>query len=269
MPEIKEAPAPQPQKKRAPPRRAQVARVEQVLPRLTRVTFGGDELAGFGPAKPGGHIKLLFPEPGVDWQPVGRGETSNAPRPPSRTYTPRRFDAAQGTLEVEFVLHGDGIATNWLEQAKPGDPLFIGGPGGGYDIPEDAEALVLLADDTALPATGMMLEALPDGCLPYVFCEVTDTDDNRPLSPDVPSTPNWLYRAENNARPGSLLEEAAKALETPPGNCYWWIACEAATMRRIRQHLLKERGIELSHIHSRGYWKLGEENYPDHDYGND
>ena len=42
-------------------------------------------------------------------------------------------------------------------------------------------------------------------------------------------------------------------------------------MRRIRDHLerLDERGIDLERIHTRGYWKLGETNYPDHDYGKD
>ena len=40
-------------------------------------------------------------------------------------------------------------------------------------------------------------------------------------------------------------------------------------MRRIRRHLLAERGLGPSAIVTRGYWKLGETNYTDHDYGTD
>ena len=54
----------------------------------------------------------------------------------------------------------------------------------------------------------------------------------------------------------------------PPGTA-WWIACEAGAMRRIRKHLLGERRIDPALVHTRGYWKLGETNYPDHDYGAD
>ena len=38
-------------------------------------------------------------------------------------------------------------------------------------------------------------------------------------------------------------------------------------MRRIRRHLLKERGLDPATIVTRGYWKLGDTNYTDHDYG--
>jgi NADPH-dependent ferric siderophore reductase len=32
---------------------------------------------------------------------------------------------------------------------------------------------------------------------------------------------------------------------------------------------LKERKVDPAKVHTRGYWRLGETNYPDHDYGND
>ena len=43
-------------------------------------------------------------------------EHDDALRPVVRTYTPRRFDAAAGTLEVQFLLHGDGPASAWAER---------------------------------------------------------------------------------------------------------------------------------------------------------
>jgi NADPH-dependent ferric siderophore reductase len=47
------------------------------------------------------------------------------------------------------------------------------------------------------------------------------------------------------------------------------IGCEAAAMRRIRTHLLHERGLDPTTIVTRGYWKLGASDYTDHDYGTD
>lgn len=249
---------------RSPTRLVTVERVERVTPRLTRITFGGDALAGFGPPRPGAHMKLLFAPEGSGWTP----EDEDAPRPPRRTYTPRRFDAGEMTLEVEFVHHGDGLAAGWAQNAEPGAPLYITGPGGGYDVPPDAAEVVLVADDTALPAAGTILEALPAGCRATALCEISASSEERALSPLVTASPVWLHREPVGAVPGDLLEEAVRKLDVPQ-DAYWWIACEAGAMRRIRQHLLKERGVAADRVHTRGYWKRGETAYPDHDYGKD
>ena len=265
MAETNPSAAGRPRKKRPPPRPITVEKVERVTPLLTRVVFGGEALQGFGPPRPGAHIKLLFVPEGAEWSP----EDSEAPRPPSRTYTPRRFDPDRRQLEVEFVHHGDGIASNWASNASVGEQMYVGGPGGGYDVPEDATEIVLIADDTAMPAAGTILESLPDGCRPHVFCEITNADEQRPLSSSVSIEPNWLCRADENARQGVMLERAIRSMDPLPNNAYWWIACEAATMRRIRDYLVNDCGVDAERLHTRGYWKLGETNYPDHDYGND
>jgi NADPH-dependent ferric siderophore reductase len=40
-------------------------------------------------------------------------------------------------------------------------------------------------------------------------------------------------------------------------------------MRTIRRHLLGERGLDRSQVHTRGYWKLGVAGHPGHDTGED
>ena len=124
---------------RRPPRAVTVERVEKVTPHMTRIIFGGEELAEFGPPRPGSHMKLLFVPECEEWSP----NNTEAPRPPSRTYTPRRYDPERRELEVEFVHHGNGVAATWAETAKAGDPMFLAGPGGGYDVPEDATLRIL------------------------------------------------------------------------------------------------------------------------------
>ena len=250
---------------RSPIRKVTVAEVARLTPALTRVTFAGSELAGFGPPRPASHIKLHMAGEGTRWDP----QDESQPRPPRRTYTPRSFDPAGLRLDVDFVLHGHGLASDWAAQAAVGQTMFVSGPGGGYDVPADAAALVMVADDTALPAAAMVLEALPAGCRPVVLAEVAGPDEERALSARVTASPSWLHRAPAAARPGALLEEAVRTLALPPGPVSWWIACEAGAMRRIKQHLIRERGVEPARLHTRGYWKLGETAYPDHDYGKD
>ena len=36
-----------------------------------------------------------------------------------RTYTPRRFDPDTLELDIEFVLHGDGVAATWQHRPTP------------------------------------------------------------------------------------------------------------------------------------------------------
>ncbi len=249
---------------RSPIRKVVVEKVMRLTPGLTRVTFAGAELAGFGPPRPAAHIKLHMVPLGESWNPLDE----DAPRPPRRTYTPRSFDSAALTLDVDFVLHGHGLASDWAAQTKPGQTMFVSGPGGGYEAPADARTLVLVADETALPAVGMILETLPATCRPIVLAEVPGPEEVRALSDHVTVAPRWLHRDTARSVPGSLLEDAVAKLDVDSGAA-WWVACEAASMRRIKHHLLKNRAIAPTLVHVRGYWKLGETAYPDHDYGKD
>ncbi len=254
-------PSEQTRRVRPPPRRVSVLRTMRVTPRVVQLTLGGEGLAGFATPRPGGHMKLMvLPPESRDWTPA-----SEVPRPPMRTYTPRRYDAIRNELDVEFVMHGSGLASSWAEHAQPGEELYVAGPGGGYDIPAGTQHLLLMADDTAMPAAGMILEALPPGCAAQVMCEVEDAAEERPLSPRVGAVVQWLHRASANTASGELLLKAAGALKLPEGAACW-IACEAGMMRRIRDALIAN-GVARSLIHGRGYWKAGETAYPDHDYG--
>ena len=40
-------------------------------------------------------------------------------------------------------------------------------------------------------------------------------------------------------------------------------------MRDIRRYFTRERGIPVAQLVTRGYWRTGEQNHPDHDYGED
>ena len=249
----------------APPRRkfchVTVRAIEDLSPRMRRITFHGDSLEGFGPPKPGGHIKLFFGDLPPDWQPV-----PGQPRPTSRTYTPRHYDAVRRELVVDFVRHGEGVASAWAEQSRVGSPLLIAGPGGGQVFPDALRHLTLLADESAMPAVGTILEALPARCQVTLFAEVEDTTDQQQPSEIRSTDVRWLVRGATHAAPGSLLLQAGRSISVPD-NAMVWVACEAGAMRDIRNALLNELGLERAQVVTRGYWKAGASDHPDHDMG--
>ncbi|HWQ13092.1 MAG TPA: siderophore-interacting protein, partial [Roseiflexaceae bacterium] len=96
-----------------------------------------------------------------------------------------------------------------------------------------------------------------------------DAHEERPLVSAAQLDVTWLHRGEEVAQAGRALEAALRAELLPAGDGRIYVGCEAAAMRRIRRHLLQERGLDPATIVTRGYWKLGAIDYTDHDYGTD
>jgi NADPH-dependent ferric siderophore reductase len=246
--------------------------VSRIAPRLVSVWVAGDALEGFRIEAPTSHIKVLLPAPGQDapllpeYLPEGQVVPEDA-RPVVRTYTPRRFDEASRTLEIQFVLHGAGPASEWAERASVGDQLAVAGPGGRFTMDPAVEHWWIAADESAIPAVGTLLEALPATATAEVHLEVADADDEIELDSPPKAAITWHHRRAADAW-GVELSEAARAADIADGTRVW-VACEAAAMRGIRRYFMAERGLPASSLVTRGYWRLGAANHPDHDYGDD
>jgi NADPH-dependent ferric siderophore reductase len=260
------ADAPPPRRRRVM-RRVTVTRVARLSPRMVTVTFTGDDLGAFAWNGPAAHIKLIFPEEGQAEPSMPQPDGPRSTR--MRTYTPRRFDPAAPELDVAFVLHGDGPAASWAAQAQPGQTLILAGPGPNYQLDPDAEWLLLAGDDAALPAIETILDALPAGARARVLLEVADEREERSLATAAQLEVTWLHREPDAAQADTALEAAIRAVQLPAGSGRIYVGCEAAAMRRIRNHLLQERGLDPTEIVTRGYWKRGAVDYTDHDYGTD
>ena len=252
-------------------RSVDVVAVRRLAPRLVSVTLGGDSLADFRIESPTQHIKMLFPAPGEntvvvpEFGPDGPVWPEGQPRPFMRTYTPRRFDATTGTLDVELVLHGAGPASEWAERAACGDGLALAGPGGRLALEIDDGPWVIAGDESAIPAIGQLLEALPTGAEAAVYIEVEDEGDEIDLVGPVAAKITWLHRV-GAAAPGALLLDAV-ATTALSADTKVWVACEAKAVRGIRRALLEGSRVEPGSLVTRGYWRAGEEDHPDHDYG--
>ena len=236
--------------------------ISKVTPQLVRVTFHSPDLEGFVSASFDDHIKLFFPADGIPILPTpseqGLAFPEGAQRPPTRDYTPRSYRATQNELDIEFVLHGDGPAANWVSRAKVGDQLVIAGPRGSFVIPDTFNWLWLIGDETALPAIARRLEELPSGASATVVALVQNASEQQSFSTKANAQIHWVHRDEQNAATGDPLEAAVRQLDIPAsGEGYIWAAGEAAQMRAIHQYLTKEKGIAKTRIRASSYWKKG------------
>lgn len=241
------------------PRLLQVRRSERVTPRMIRVTLAGDELAGFGGDGPDRRIKMFFPVPGQDRPAVPRATSGGPlwppgePRPAIRTYTVRRFDAAAGELDVDFVLHaGHGPAAAWARAARPGSWVGVSEPGGRYVPDPDADFHVVIGDETALPAVATVLAALPADVPVLAFLEVADAAEEQQLPGAAAVT--WVHRGDGE--PGVPLAGSVRAAPFPRGRGQAWLSGESGCVRDLRRHLLDERGLDRRAVYATGYWRL-------------
>ncbi|MEU8240395.1 siderophore-interacting protein [Actinoplanes missouriensis] len=239
-----------------------VTRVEQLTPHMVRVVVGGDALTRIEAGQFTDHyIKVLFPQPGVDYpEPFEMGVIRETmPRdtwPVVRTYTVRRWLPEIPEMWVDFVVHGDsGIAGPWAAHAKPGDPFRFMGPGGGYAPSADADWHLLAGDESALPAIAAALEGMPEGAPVRAFLEVEGPEEEQKLSTSADADITWLHRG---ARPvGSLLCPAVRGAALPEGRGQAFVHGEANFVRDLRGYLRVDRGMTLDQLSISGYWRNG------------
>ncbi|WP_046895497.1 aminotransferase class III-fold pyridoxal phosphate-dependent enzyme [Pseudomonas aeruginosa] len=155
----------------------------------------------------------------------------------------------------------------------------------------DQHGILLIADETALPAVAGILEELAGETEPPVveaFLEVPGEADILDL-PAIPAARlHWLprHQAGIHSRNGERMIEAARQARLPErevaggaaqeledidideeilwelaspesGSFYAWVAGESAAVMAIRRYLVQERGIDKRHLTLMGYWRLG------------
>lgn len=255
-------------------REVEVARVVDVTPGMRRVTLTGSQLGAFTsdngypqPAfdSPGfdDAIRLFFPYPGesepvLPVQKEGRVALPKDRRPLNKVYSVRRWDPAAAELDVDFVNHGVGVAATWAYRTRPGERIHMGGPSVSRGLPEQADWLLVVGDETAVPAIGRLLEELPESARGHVLAEVAEQSHVQSLHAPPGVTVNWLVREGAEAGSTTLLLDAVRALDWPTGRPFAWVAGEQAAVRDIRRHLVEERGLAKEDVEFTGYWRRTE-----------
>lgn len=237
---------------------------ELLTPSLRRVWFSSADLSAFeGSDWTDRYVKLIFPKAGVVYpEPLDpralRGLMPPEDMPEVRTYTALFPDVAAGTVAIDFVIHGDeGVAGPWASRAKPGDTLLVNGPGGGYRPDPAADWHLLAGDESAVPAIGAALEALPDGATAQIVVLVDSIDHQPDLRLPENATLVFVHR-DAGGDATSQLELAVRGLEWLPGRVQSFVHGEAQeVMLGIRPYLLKERGLARDQVSISGYWRRG------------
>ena len=263
-----EQPQARPQRPRPVMRKIEVAGVERITPHMVRVSLTGAGLNDFALPGPGGHVRLFLPGEGGSLPEVdAEGRLpEGTPRPLSRVYTPRRFDAAAKRLDVDIVLHEgtDGPGSTWARAAANGNKQMMTGPSGRPYTPDpEADWYVIAGDHAGLPAVATIVESLPAGKRADVYVEVPEAADQVELLSAATLNVKWVHGGHE--APGEALAAAMKTTELPEGNGRVFVACEAGALREIKRNLLIDRGLNRDHVYTHGYWARGEPNHPDHD----
>jgi NADPH-dependent ferric siderophore reductase len=182
------------------------------------------------------------------------GETPNLV---GRDFTPRRYDPAADTLDIDFFIHDAGPASHWAAQAQPGQTITLGGPRGSFIIPMSYDWHLLVGDETGLPAIGRRLSELPAGARFVVVVEVDTSSDEIALPTQASATIVWAHR--NRAEPGrsDVLAKTLAKLNLPKGDYYGWVACESVIAKELRQQLIAKHGANPKWMRASGYWRRG------------
>lgn len=233
-------------------------------PHMVRIVAGGP---GISAVEDNGmtdaYSKMLFAHPETDLTPpydmtALRDELPLELMPAMRTYSVRRFDLANGRIWIDFVVHGDeGVAGPWADRARPGDPIVLLGIGGAYAPEPDADWHLLAGDESALPAIGAALEAMPRDAQGVALLEVGGAEDELDL--DVPEgiEVTWLHRGEQPAGTTSLLVDAVRATRWREGTVQVFAHGERGAMKALRPYFTDERGLSRTDISLSAYWAHG------------
>ncbi|MFF7078371.1 siderophore-interacting protein [Streptomyces lavendulae] len=244
-----------------------------------RVTFGGESLAGF---RSGGFDQSLslflppehrehteLPSTAEDtWFAEWRGMAEEE-RPVMRSYTvreQRRTAEGADEVDIDFVLHGDASpASRWAGRAVTGRRIMAIGPAVAenksvrFQPPAGIDAVLMYADETALPAAAAILDRLPAGTRVKAWFEVPHEEDRIALAGPADADVTWIVREKGAGRERTeqvvqrVRESELPAAEAP----YAWIAGEAGTIRAVRRHLVQERSVDRRAVRFTGYWRLG------------
>jgi NADPH-dependent ferric siderophore reductase len=246
---------------------AEVVRRVPLSPHLVRVTVAGDDLERFVFQGFDQWVRLALPPTGVE-RVAGLGDRLDvrgylkwrtlpaAQRPVIRNYTIRSFDAVAREADIDFVVHGDaGVAGPWAVAAEPGAALAMIDQGCGFRHDPAVGRVLLVGDETALPAIAGILRDLPRDTVGEAVIEVPDIADAQEAGEPDGVGVHWVVRPAD-ARPGALALE--HALELPPGDgpVQVFAAGESALATGVRRSLV-ERGVPKGAITFCGYWKLG------------
>lgn len=255
-----------------------VLRSERLSPHWVRITFGDGEVEKFRPMGFDQWFRLFLPiagEAGLDRVPAKANKMfgylkflriPDDERPVMRNYSVRAYRPAEGDrgaeIDVDFVLHGSaadgtaGPASRWAETCQPGEHVLIIDEGLTFNPQRGTDRVVLVGDETALPAIASICASLPATATGAAVIEVPSTDDALEFPHPAGVEVVWIVRSEGFA-PGVLALGRLRELALPDAPFHAYGAGEQSLASGVRKHLVGERGVDKNQVSFCGYWKVG------------
>ena len=258
-----------------------VLRTERLSPHWMRITLGGGEIEKFQPMGYDQWFRIFLPlggEEGLERLPAKANQMlgylrylriPDGVRPVMRNYTVRAYRAAnpeQGTgaeIDVDFVLHGTpedgtaGPASRWAQSCTPGESVVLIDEGLAFNPEHGVDNVLLVADETGLPAVAGICESLPATATGLALIEVPSDEDALPFNHPEGVEIRWIIRSDHDTKPGSIALAAVRALPEISPAVHAFIVGEQSLPTLARRYLVSERGIPKDAVSFTGYWRTG------------
>ncbi|MHC3470997.1 siderophore-interacting protein [Streptomyces sp. 7R007] len=250
--------------------RAEVVRTERTSPSIHRVTVTGDELAEFAWMGYDHWFRLFLQLPHQHvlrlpqftatrwWQPYLA--IPERDRPHCANYTVADFRPEAAEMDIDFVVHHgpsgepQGGAAIWACAARPGDALALLDQGVLFDCPADATEVLVVADETGLPATTNILRSLPRDTVGRLIQEVPTAGDRRTLDAPAGMSVTWIVREDSTSVPGTgALGELLRHTTVDEAG-YAFVVGESTLATEGRRHL-RRLGLPKERIFFSGFWR--------------
>jgi len=255
-----------------------VLRTERLAPHWMRVTLGGGEIDRFRPMGYDQWFRLFLPLGGDEClvclpakanKMFGYLQYLRIPvgvRPVMRNYTVRAFRPATAStdaeIDVDFVLHGSaadgtaGPASRWAESCRAGESVVVIDEGLTFNPDRGTDRVVLVADETGLPATAGICASLPSHATGLALVEVGAADDALDFPHPAGVSVRPIVRG-HDVRPGTLALQTLRDATLPDAPFHAYVVGEQALATEGRRHLVGERGVSKDLVSFCGYWRVG------------
>ncbi|MBF4564558.1 siderophore-interacting protein [Plantibacter sp. VKM Ac-2876] len=252
-----------------------VVRRSRISPNIARVTLGGGDIADFTFLGYDQWFRFFIPvsEGGLERLPTKLDmlayakylAISKSVRPVLRNYTVRdyRRDGPDGPeLDIDFVIHGSaaegtaGPAASWAQSCEVGDAVALLDEGRMFNLPADVDRVLLVADETGLPAVAGILTSLPASTVGTAIVEIPSAADAQDVRVPDGVELRWVVREDPHDVPGRAALAAAAALGVPDTPCYAWVVGEQSLAANVRR-LWVRGGMPKERVMFCGYWKVG------------
>lgn len=255
-----------------------VQRTERLSPHWMRVTLGGGEIEKFRPMGYDQWFRLFLPiggDAGLDRVPAKANKMfgylkflriPDGERPVMRNYSVRAYRRAEGDrgaeIDVDFVLHGSaaegtaGPASRWAETCTPGEHVLIIDEGLTFNPERGTDRVLLVGDETALPAIASIAASVPAHATGTAIIEVPSLDDALDFAHPEGLSVEWVLRPHDE-QPGALALQRVAELDLPTEPFHTYAAGEQSLASGVRKLLVGERGVDKNSVSFCGYWKVG------------